>query len=114
MWTAAIAGASSIVALRTILRTVAILATVQTARPATTATVRLRDGRRLAYDDVGDPTGPAVLYFHGGGDSRLTRHPDDAVAGELGVRLIAVDRPGSGRSDLRPGRSLVEWAADVD
>ena len=75
--------------------------------------IRLRDGRRLAYDDVGDSRGTALLYFHGGGDSRLTRHPDDRLAAEAGVRLIAVDRPGCGHSDFRPGRSLVEWATDV-
>ena len=84
------------------------------AHPAPPLNVRLRDGRRLAYDDVGDPTGVAVLYFHGGGDSRLTRHPNDAVAEEAGVRLIAVDRPGCGWSDPRPERLLVEWAVDVD
>ena len=76
--------------------------------------IRLRDGRRLAYDDVGDPRGAPLLYFHGGGDSRLTRHPDDAIAEQLGIRLIAVDRPGCGRSDFRRCRSLAEWAADVD
>jgi pimeloyl-ACP methyl ester carboxylesterase len=77
-------------------------------------TARLRDGRRLAYDEVGDPRGVPVLYFHGGGDSRLTRHPDDKIAESLGIRLIAVDRPGSGRSDLRARRSLIEWPLDVD
>jgi pimeloyl-ACP methyl ester carboxylesterase len=84
---------------------------VQTATPLT---VRLRDGRGLAYDDVGNPGGVPVLYFHGGGDSRLTRHPNDDIAADLGVRLIAVDRPGCGRSDFRPCRSILEWAADVD
>jgi pimeloyl-ACP methyl ester carboxylesterase len=31
----------------------------------------------------------------------------------LGVRLIAVDRPGIGLSDPLPGRSLISWPADV-
>ena len=79
-----------------------------------THTVRLRDGRRLAYDEVGAARGVPVLYFHGGGDSRLTRHPDDAIAEELGVRLIAIDRPGCGRSDFAPRRTLVHWAADIE
>jgi pimeloyl-ACP methyl ester carboxylesterase len=77
-------------------------------------TVRLRDGRRLAYDEVGDPGGVPVLYFHGGGDSRLTRHPDDTIARSLGIRLIAVDRPGCGGSDFRACRSLLDWPLDVD
>jgi pimeloyl-ACP methyl ester carboxylesterase len=85
----------------------------QRARPEVLS-VRLRDRRRLAYDEIGDPSGAPVLYFHGGGDSRLTRHPDDSIAEQLGVRVIAIDRPGCGRSDFRPCRSLVDWAADVD
>jgi pimeloyl-ACP methyl ester carboxylesterase len=70
-----------------------------------------RDDRRLAltYDDVGDPEGFPVVYLHGGGDSRLSRHPDDAIATELGVRLLAVDRCGP----AVPGQTLSSAAADV-
>ncbi len=48
-------------------------------------------------DEVGDPGGTPVVYFHGGGDSRLTRHPDDSIAAELGIRLLAFDRSGKAR-----------------
>jgi pimeloyl-ACP methyl ester carboxylesterase len=61
--------------------------------------VTLADGRRLAYDDVGDPKGAPVLYLHGCPDCRLTRHPDDGVAHTRGIRLLSVDRPGYGASD---------------
>ena len=55
-------------------------------------------GRRpLRFDDVGDPSGTPVVYLHGGGDSRLSRHPDDSIAASLGVRLLAVDRCGPAR-----------------
>lgn len=64
----------------------------------------------LTYDDVGDAAGTPVLYFHGGGDSRLTRHPDDSIAASLGVRLLSVDRSGP----VVPGRTLVTWARDVE
>jgi pimeloyl-ACP methyl ester carboxylesterase len=74
---------------------------------------RLSSGRVLAYDDVGEDGGIPVLYFHGGGDSRQTRHPDDTIASSLGVRLIAVDRCGSGLSDLDRNRTLATWARDV-
>jgi pimeloyl-ACP methyl ester carboxylesterase len=67
--------------------------------PAPGGIVELPDGRRLAFDDVGDPAGVPVLYLHGCPDSRLTRHPDDSIAERAGVRLIAVDRPGYGSSD---------------
>lgn len=37
------------------------------------------------------------MYLHGGGDSRVSRHPDDSIAASLGVRLLAVDRCGPAR-----------------
>jgi pimeloyl-ACP methyl ester carboxylesterase len=66
------------------------------------------DARRVALslDDVGDPAGRPVVYLHGGGDSRLSRHPDDRIAAELGVRLLAVDRCGP----VVRTRTLREWA----
>jgi pimeloyl-ACP methyl ester carboxylesterase len=69
------------------------------------------DERRhpLTYDEVGDPAGQPVLYFHGGGDSRLSRHPDDSIAASLGVRLVAVER--SRLVDRR--RTLGSWARSV-
>lgn len=73
----------------------------------------LGDGRALALDDRGDPGGVPVVYFHGTPDSRLARHPDDGLARELGVRLIAPDRPGIGRSDNDPERTPERCAADV-
>jgi pimeloyl-ACP methyl ester carboxylesterase len=30
-----------------------------------------------------------------------------------GVRLVAIDRPGFGRSDFKPGRSFLDWPDDV-
>ncbi|HEX4525486.1 MAG TPA: alpha/beta fold hydrolase [Gaiellaceae bacterium] len=60
----------------------------------------------LSVDDVGDPDGTPVVYLHGGGDSRLSRHPDDRIAAELGVRLLAVDRCGRARRT----RNLRAWA----
>jgi pimeloyl-ACP methyl ester carboxylesterase len=68
------------------------------------------DARRsLNVDDVGDPSGAVVVYLHGGGDSRLSRHPDDSIAASLGVRLIAVDRCGA----AVPRRSLRSCAHEV-
>ena len=75
--------------------------------------VRLPDGRALALDDVGDPEGVPIVYLHGTPDSRLARHPDDGVAAENGVRLIAVDRPGAGQSDLDPDASLGTLGEDL-
>jgi pimeloyl-ACP methyl ester carboxylesterase len=73
----------------------------------------LADGRVLGYDDIGDPEAPVVVYHHGFGSSRVVRHPDDALTARLGVRLIAVDRPGIGLSTGRPGRRLLDWPSDL-
>jgi len=64
---------------------------------------------RTTFDDVGDPDGVPVVYLHGGGDSRLSRHPDDAIAAGLGIRLVAVDRCGP----AVPGRTLISFARDA-
>jgi pimeloyl-ACP methyl ester carboxylesterase len=76
--------------------------------------VELPGGRVLAADDVGDPAGTPVLYLHGAPDCRLARHPDDGVAAEIGIRLVAVDRPGYGASDPLPIADPRAWAADVE
>lgn len=67
------------------------------------------DRHALTLDDVGDPAGIPVVYLHGGGDSRHSRHPDDTIAASLGVRLLAVDR--SGRASRR--RTLRAWAEEL-
>jgi pimeloyl-ACP methyl ester carboxylesterase len=81
--------------------------------PAPGGSLELADGRRLAYDDVGDPAGVPLVYLHGCPDSRLTRHPDDSIAVRAGVRLIAVDRPGYGSSDPPSDWTLESVARDV-
>lgn len=82
-------------------------------RDAPGSTVRLSDGRRLAYVEHGDLDGSPILFFNGLGTSRVVRHPDDSIAERLGVRLIAVDRPGIGPSDPLPQRTLLGWPRDV-
>jgi pimeloyl-ACP methyl ester carboxylesterase len=75
--------------------------------------IRLRDGRRLAYAEYGDPQGKPIFFFHGTPGSRLFHHPDASVAASAGARIIAIDRPGFGRSDFKPGRTLLDWPNDV-
>ena len=79
----------------------------------TTHIITLPDGRELAYEEYGDPRDTPVLSFHGGLSSRLDAAPADAAALELGVRLLSPDRPGMGRSSIQPGRTLLDWPADV-
>lgn len=76
-------------------------------------TLRLRDGRQLAFAEYGDPRGPPVMLFHGNPSSRLSWDliPGSPVRPDL--RLIAPDRPGFGRSDFQPNRRLLDWPDDV-
>jgi pimeloyl-ACP methyl ester carboxylesterase len=77
------------------------------------STLRLPDGRALAYDDVGDPAGAPIVYVHGTPDSRLARPPDHLTAA-AGVRLLAIDRPGAGDSDPHPAGRLLSIGADLE
>src|SRR3954466_5313493 len=84
------------------------------AQPAQEGSVRLGDGRTLAYAEWGDPDGWAVLGCHGSPSSRLERHVEDEGAyRRWGVRFIVPDRPGFGRSDPHPGRRVMDWPDDV-
>ena len=74
--------------------------------------IRLHDGRWLGFVESGDPNGKPVLFFHGFGTTRVICPPDES-AQRLGVRLIAVDRPGLGLSTPKPGRRLLDWPDDV-
>ena len=76
-------------------------------------TLRLKDGRLLGYAEYGAPSGKPLLFFHGGGGSRLLGELADEPARRLGLRVIAPDRPGIGLSDDQPGRSLLQWPEDV-
>jgi pimeloyl-ACP methyl ester carboxylesterase len=76
-------------------------------------TLRLEDGRLLGYAVYGDPAGRPVFYFHGFPGSRLEARLADQIAARLGVRVIAVDRPGFGLSDFKPHRTIFEWPDDV-
>jgi pimeloyl-ACP methyl ester carboxylesterase len=75
--------------------------------------IRLADGRRLGYSEYGHANGRPVLFFHGFGTSRVVCPPDEGPVNELGLRLIAVDRPGIGLSEALPGRRLLDWPTDV-
>jgi pimeloyl-ACP methyl ester carboxylesterase len=69
--------------------------------------------RRLAYRELGVPQGKPVMYFHGFPGSRLEAVFACRAASALGVRVIAVDRPGMGMSDGFSGRTILGWADDV-
>lgn len=67
-----------------------------------TRTAETELGHTVAYAEYGDPTGTPLVAFHGTPGSRLFGALLDEAARERGVRVIAIDRPGYGRSDYRP------------
>jgi pimeloyl-ACP methyl ester carboxylesterase len=78
--------------------------------------VHHNDGCALTYAEFGDPNGRPSVLCHGTPGtpgSRLDRHPDDRVAVDQGARVIVPDRPGCGRSDYQPHRTLLGWPDDV-
>ena len=80
---------------------------------AEVTTVPTNDGRRLAYLEAGDPTGPLVLHNHGGPGSRFEAQLLSDSAARNGIRLVCVDRPGMGRSTPQKARTFSGWAADL-
>lgn len=75
--------------------------------------LRLSDGRVLGYLEYGDPAGRPLFLCHGFLGSRLDRHPDDALTAALGVRMIALDRPGIGLSTPQRNRDIAAWPDDI-
>lgn len=83
-------------------------------RPRLDAAVRLPDGRRLGVAEFGDPRGRAVLWFHGIPGGRHQVPPEARRCAEpLGIRLIAIERPGIGMSTNHLYRRIRDWADDV-
>jgi pimeloyl-ACP methyl ester carboxylesterase len=85
--------------------------TKASAWPQVDRTLQLKDGRQMAYSEWGDLQGRPVVFLHGMPSSRLIC-PDVEATESAGVRLITMDRPGYGRSDPRPGRTLLDWPDD--
>ena len=69
-------------------------------------------GHSLMVREAGDLGGTPLIYFHGTPSSRLEPAFADALAAELGIRLVSFDRPGYGESQLVPF-SLASIARDT-
>ncbi|MDF9810793.1 alpha/beta hydrolase [Streptomyces sp. SPB162] len=75
--------------------------------------VTTEDGRKLVYEAWGDPKGHPVFLLHGTPGSRHGPRPRTMVLYQLGIYLIAYDRPGYGGSTRASGRQVVHAADDV-
>lgn len=72
----------------------------------------LNSGRVLAWAEFGHRHGYPVLYMHREGGCRLEARLLHEAAKAAGFRLIAVDRPGLGRSDYLAFRNPGDIADD--
>jgi pimeloyl-ACP methyl ester carboxylesterase len=75
------------------------------------ASLTLPDGRTLSYATFGPAAGPLVVVLDGPGSRGLARAAAPA-ARELGIRLVAPDRPGWFASTPAPDRAIGDWPAD--
>lgn len=75
-------------------------------------TIKLKDGRKLGYIDLGRSDGKPLFHFHGFPGSRLEALllADKAISE---YRIISIDRPGMGLSDFKKNRTLLDWPDDV-
>ena len=83
-------------------------------RSIETRLARYTDGRLVAFSEFGDAQGDCLLfYFHSGGSSRLEGVLGHEAAAARGIRLVCLDRPGSGRSTPLRGRGFLDGAQDA-
>ncbi|MFA5939737.1 MAG: alpha/beta hydrolase [Sinimarinibacterium sp.] len=75
--------------------------------------LRLTDGRKMAYAEYGLRSGKPLLMLHGTPGGRLQAQIFDQAARDSGVRVIATDRPGMGRSDPVPHLTYLGYADDI-
>lgn len=81
-------------------------------KPYADTTVQL-DGRHVGVAEFGDPSGRPWLLSSGIPGSRLSAGWVLGRADLDGIRIIGVDRPGTGASTPVPRRSLSSWGDDV-
>jgi len=74
---------------------------------------RLPGGRRMRYIEFGDPYGVPVFGFHGTPGSSFMFRLADEPARLAGIRLIAPERPGFGKSTFQKNRCLADWPDDL-
>jgi pimeloyl-ACP methyl ester carboxylesterase len=77
------------------------------------ARLTLSDGRVVGWATYGDPDGLPAIAVHGSPDSRVIWRLLDTAARAHNVRIIAIDRPGFGISDVQPNRTVLDWPADA-
>jgi len=76
--------------------------------------VGLPDGRKLAYRDYGRGEGVPVVMFASSVSSSYIWPVEVEAATRMGLRLIAVERPGTGASTVDPDLTFESFARDFE
>jgi pimeloyl-ACP methyl ester carboxylesterase len=74
----------------------------------------MRDGRKLEVTESGDPTGHPAFFFHGLIGSYHQAYYIADEAGRIGLRIIAPNRPGVGRSEFVERKTALDSVPDVE
>jgi pimeloyl-ACP methyl ester carboxylesterase len=70
------------------------------------------NGRRVGFAEYGVRGGAPIFHFHGIPGGRFY-DLDGAALRRHGAWMFTLERPGIGLSDAQPGRTLLDWPADV-
>ncbi len=82
--------------------------------PHAVGSTRLGDGRDIGWATFGDPSGDAVLWFHGSPGARCqVPHDLDAEARARRLRIISIERPGTGDSTKHFYDKVVDVVPDL-
>lgn len=95
------------------LRQFSILRHIEPRHTADAGFVHAGAARTLAVGEWGKRDGFPVFVMHGTPGSRLGVAPRSTLLYQLGIRLIAYDRPGYGQSTRSEGRVVSDAAMDV-
>ncbi len=83
--------------------------------PRAIGTAAVAPDRSLGWAEFGHPDGDAVLWFHGTPGACLQVPPTvHEVALQRGFRVIAVERPGTGRSTDHHYQRIAEFGPDIE
>lgn len=83
--------------------------------PRAVGTSSVGDGRELGWAEFGHPDGDVVMWFHGTPGACLQVPPTvSEVALQRGFRVIAVERPGTGRSTNHRYSRVADFGPDIE
>lgn len=75
--------------------------------------LEVEENRKICFEIYGDLDGEPVFFFHGWPGCRFTGKSLDKFAKKYQIQLICPDRPGTGDSDYKKNRRLLDWPKDV-